>query len=147
MLPANETDTAITCALLHDLNFPIHRLGYSHLILAVIRYAQGDMPSLTKELYPYVAKRFGYSDWHAIERAIRSATADAWTNRDPQIWELYFPRCRKAPSNKRLIATLAEQLRQNTPPVSGRGRIVRKMSVQLRSAPNEMKSYSLSGSV
>lgn len=121
MLPMQEPRTAFTCAMLHKLSFPIHRLGYSHLILAITRYAQGDMPSLTKELYPYVAKHFGYRDWHAIERAIRSVAADAWANGDPQAWEAYFPRYDRVPSNKRLIATLAEQLQQNTPPVSGRG--------------------------
>ena len=121
MLPSKEMGTSSACAMLHDLNFPVHRLGYGHLILAITRYAQGDMPSLTKELYPYVAKCLGYSDWHAIERAIRYAIAAAWANGDPQAWALYFPRYRKAPSNKQLIATLAELLQQNTPPENGRG--------------------------
>jgi len=120
MLPTKE-ETVATCAMLHKLDFPIHQLGYSHLTLAIIRYAQGDLPSLTKELYPYIAKHFGYRNWCAIERSIRYTIADAWANGDPQTWVLYFPRCKKAPSNKLLIATLAEQLQQNTPPVSERG--------------------------
>lgn len=121
MLPAKEPGAASACTMLHDLNFPVHRLGYSHLILAISRYAQGDLPSLTKELYPFVAKRLGYTDWRSIEHTIRCAIADAWANGDPQAWALYFPRCSKAPSNKQLIAALAERVQQNTPPVNGRG--------------------------
>ena len=121
MLPAKETNTATICTILHKLNFPIHRFGYAHLSLAITRYAQGDMRSLTKEVYPYVAEHFGYTDGRAIECTIRSAIADAWVTGDPQVWGLYFPGCSKAPSNKRLIATLAEQLQQNTPPENGRG--------------------------
>ena len=116
---ANETASAR--AILHKLQFLPHRMGYNHLALAVTRYAKGDVPSLTKELYPYVARRFGYSDWHAVERSIRYAVSSTWKNADRQVWDDYFPYCRKAPTNKLVIATLAECLQQNTPPVSGRG--------------------------
>lgn len=121
MNPIREPGACSACTLLHELDFPVHRLGYSHLILAITRYAKGDMPSLTKELYPYVARRLGYHDWHAIERTIRYSITNAWANGDPQVWAVYFPRSKRAPSNKQLIATLAEQVQQNTPPESGRG--------------------------
>lgn len=121
MLPTKEPSATSACTLLHDLAFPAHRLGYSHLILAITYYAQGNMPSLTKELYPYLARRLGYRDWHAIERTIRYTIKDVWAHRDPQAWAVYFPCCQQAPTNKLLIATLAEHLRQNTPPENGRG--------------------------
>lgn len=117
----HEPGACCACTLLHELEFPVHRLGYSHLIIAITRYAKGDMPSLTKDLYPYVARRLGYHDWHAVERTIRYSIKNAWANGDPQIWSFYFPRCKKAPSNKYLIATLAEQVQQNTPPGIRRG--------------------------
>ena len=121
MLIEEEIAASSTRAVLHSLSFPVHRNGYNHLLLAITRYAQGDMPSLTKELYPYVAKAFGYVDWYPIEHSIRTVILDAWKNGDPQTWAVYFPHRDKAPSNKLLIATLAEQLQENTPPVSGRG--------------------------
>ena len=124
MLPVNEIDSpafAFTSAMLRELSFPVHRFGYDHMIVAVTRYAKGDMQSLTKELYPYVADYFGYSDWHAIEHSLRSVITDTWEVRNPQVWEQYFPHLRKAPSNKRFIATLAERLQQNTPPENERG--------------------------
>lgn len=123
MLPTKSAtpDSIYISTDLHNLNCPVHRFGYDHLIVAVKRYARGDMESLSKELYPYVADQFGYTDWRAIERSIRSVIADAWDNRDPRVWALYFPRFLKAPSNKQFIATLAQRLQQNSPPENERG--------------------------
>lgn len=121
MLPVPERETVTVCTMLHKLGFPVHRSGYSLLTLAITQYAQGEMQSLTKELYPFIAQHFGCSDGRAIECAIRSVIADAWATGDPQTWALYFPGLRKPPSNKLLIATLAEYLQQNTPPEAGRG--------------------------
>lgn len=123
MLPTESVnpDTIFVCADLHSLGCPVHRFGYDHLIVAIRRYARGDIESLSKELYPYVAEQFGYTDWRAIERSIRAEITDGWDNGDPQVWKLYFPHHQKAPSNKQFIATLAERLQQNTPPESERG--------------------------
>ena len=103
------------CSILHKLGYPVHRLGYSYLLIAATRYAQGDIQSLSKELYPYVADLFGYCDWPPVENAIRSATEYAWGNGSSQIWDDLFPSNHKMPTNKQLIATLAEYLQQNTP--------------------------------
>ena len=121
-----EPNTAITiaptlCTLLHKLGYPAHRLGYTYLLIAVTRYAEGDIQSLSKELYPYIADLFGYSDWPPIENAIRSATDNAWENGPVEVWQSLFPCSTKAPTNKQLIATLAEYLQQNTPPNTERG--------------------------
>ena len=124
MLPVKESDSpavAYTAAMLHELSCPIHRFGYDYAILAVTRYAKGDMQSLSKELYPYIAGRFGYADWHPIERSIRTAISNGWANGDPLVWNQYFPNVEKAPSNKLFIVTLAERLQQNTPPETERG--------------------------
>lgn len=118
MLTPPDTTTANTaaiCSMLRSLGFPAHRLGYSFLILAIAEYSQGNIQSLSKDLYPHIASLFGYLDWHPVEHAIRSATEDAWNNSNCEIWRYYFPVCVKAPSNKQLIATLADHLQQNTP--------------------------------
>lgn len=102
---------ADTIKMLHELQIGIHRLGYRQLFIAIPCYALDNNQSLSKELYPYVAEYYGYKDWHPVEHAIRVAIIDAWEHRDPFTWEYYFPGSKKAPSNKRFIATLAERLK------------------------------------
>lgn len=99
-----------TIHMLHELNIPIHRLGYKQLHLAIPRYAQDDTQSFTKELYPYVAAHWGHSNWQTVEHTIRMAILYAWEHRDPQVWEQYFPNSTRPPSNKQFIVTLAERL-------------------------------------
>lgn len=100
-----------TCQMLHVLNFAIHRLGYKQLVLLVPCYALDPTQSLSKELYPYVAKYFGYISWQPVEHAVRVAILDAWERRNPEVWMQYFPGMQKPPSNKQFIATLAERLK------------------------------------
>lgn len=109
-----------TCAMLHELQIGIHRNGYRQLVILIPCYALDENQSLSKELYPYVAERYGYASWQAVEHAVRIAILEAWKRRNVAVWEKYFPGMRKPPSNKQFIATLAEQLKK-TPPVSGRG--------------------------
>lgn len=97
-------------SMLHELNIAVHRTGYKQLTIAILRYAQDDAQSLTKEVYPFVAKRLRYSDWRAVEHAIRICILHGWLHRTPEVWDKYFPGLRKAPSNKLFIATLADQL-------------------------------------
>ena len=96
---------------LHELGIPVHRVGYKHLCIAIPHFAEDDMQSLTKELYPYIAESLGSSDWHTIEHSIRVVILDAWERRDSEIWENYFPNSRRSPSNKLFIATLAELIK------------------------------------
>lgn len=104
-----------TCKMLHELQIGIHRLGYKQLALLIPCYCLDDNQSLTKELYPYAAQCFGYCSWQSVEHAVRIAIMDAWKQRDPSVWERYFPGMEKPPTNKQFIATLAERLK-NTPP-------------------------------
>lgn len=96
--------------LLRELGFAAHRVGYQQLCIAIPCYAQDATQSLVKEIYPCIAKRFGYTNWCAVEHAIRCSIHDAWQARDPAVWAARFPNCRRPPSNKRFIATLAQCL-------------------------------------
>ena len=100
-----------TITMLHELNISIHRLGYKYLTVAVPCYSFDDAQSLTKEVYPYVAHCFDCTDWHSVERSIRTVILTAWDHHDPEVWEQYFPNLKKPPSNKQFIAVLAEQLK------------------------------------
>lgn len=97
--------------MLHELALPKHRRGYSCLCVGVPRFAIDTTQSMTKELYPYIAKVFEYQDWRAVEHGIRDVIQAAWEDRDPAVWEKYFPNQSKVPSNKQFIATLAERIK------------------------------------
>lgn len=99
-----------TIQMLHDLNCPIHRIGYRHLSQAIPYFAQSSSQSLSKEVYPKVTEHFGNLDCRAVEHSIRSTIQDAWNRRDPVMWRIYFPHADRAPSNKLFISTLAERL-------------------------------------
>lgn len=101
----------VICHILLSLQFPAHRIGFQQLCLAIPQFARDTTQSLTKDLYPYIAKAMGYEDWRAVEHSIRDVIAKAWEKGDRQIWELYFPGAETAPSNKRFIATMARFIR------------------------------------
>ena len=97
--------------MLHELSLPKHRRGYSCLCIGIPRFALDQSQSLSKELYPFIAEYYGYSDWHAVESAVRDIILAAWENRNPAVWEKYFPNQSRVPVNKLFIATLAERIR------------------------------------
>lgn len=104
-----------TITMLRQLRMSTHRLGYKYLTVAVPMYANDDGRSLTKEIYPDVARHFGGVNRCSVEQSIRMVILDAWERRDPAAWEVYFPGQQKAPSNKQFLAVLAERLRYAAP--------------------------------
>lgn len=112
-VPTQETDCAQHISIrnvLRTLGIPAHRKGFRQLSIAITIFAQDDTQSITKELYPATAKLTGIDDWRLVERDIRTAIQYAWTNRDPSIWDIYFPTLSKAPSNKVFITAMVEML-------------------------------------
>ena len=99
---------AVTNLLIH-LGIQPSRIGFSQLRIAITLYIQDPTQSLSKELYPAVAKQFGSSSKN-IERSIRAAIATAWESRDEKAWSI-FPDYNAPPSNKLFIATLAQLLK------------------------------------
>lgn len=99
--------------LLLALGIPPKRDGYRYLREAIPMMAQNPTQSVTKELYPAVA-RLCHSDGGNVERSIRSAIHSAWQHRDERVWQLYFspdasgtvPR----PTNASFISRLADAL-------------------------------------
>jgi two-component system response regulator (stage 0 sporulation protein A) len=87
--------------------------GSTYLHHAVPLYAADPLQSVTKVLYPEVAKRCGCKASH-VERDIRNAILSAWKKRDENIWRLYFPAdgtgTVKRPTNSEFIARMAQCL-------------------------------------
>jgi len=85
--------------------------GYNCLREAILLMAKDRDQSVTKELYPAVAKICG-GDRKSVERTCRSAIEKAWLRRDDQLWRLYFPAdgggAPRRPTNGEFISRLAD---------------------------------------
>lgn len=103
--PQEETRVAVH---LHALGFRTNLDGYRQLCEGIPIFAQNPGMLLSKELYPAIGEMFRLPDCRTVEHSIRKAITDAWTRRDPIIWEKYFPGAGTAPTNKVFISKLAE---------------------------------------
>lgn len=116
-LSVRRFDPAVSMSnMLLNLNVSTKRKGFRCLETAVALYMKDPGQSVTKMLYPAVAKQVGGSK-DSVERAIRSSIHAAWQQRDDKIWQLYFAPARNGsvprPTNRVFIATLAECLKRN----------------------------------
>lgn len=89
--------------------------GYRYLVEAVELFFKDPEQSMTKELYPAVAARFGATG-QQVERAIRGCIQDAYTKRRDELWRLYFPAGRdgrvRSVTNSHFISRIADMLRR-----------------------------------
>lgn len=95
------------------LSFSTKHNGYNYLIEAILMMTANPAQSVTKELYPAIAKIFHCGSRH-VERSVRSAMESAWDHGDPAIWQQYFPDAQRRPSNAVFISRLADDLRRET---------------------------------
>lgn len=88
--------------------------GFACLREAVLLSTREECVSVTKVLYPEVAKRCGCQSVH-VERNIRSAIETAWETRDETVWRMYFVPDGSGkvtrPTNAAFISRLADCLR------------------------------------
>ena len=68
--------------------------GFTCLCHAIRLMRENPGQSLTKELYPDVARICGGTS-QRVERAIRSVIRDAWLHRDDSVWRAYFTSSRQ----------------------------------------------------
>ena len=105
--PREETRVAVH---LHSLGFRTNLDGYRQLCEGIPIFAQNPGMLLSKELYPAIGEIFSLPDCRTVEHSIRKAITDAWSRRNPVIWEKYFPGATEAPTNKVFVSKLAEML-------------------------------------
>ena len=106
----------IVSDIMHQIGVPAHIKGYQYLryaiILTVNDYTM--MNSVTKELYPTVAKVFKTTP-SRVERAIRHAIEVAWDRGDVDVLSSYFgytiQNSRGKPTNSEFIAMISDKLR------------------------------------
>ena len=110
-----ELERYITEIML-DIGVPAHLRGYHYLRDAILLSGR-DMEvvsSVTKLLYPTIAKRFKTTD-QKVERAIRNAIEVSWTRGNTETFEKMFGYSassgRTRPTNSEYIARIADKVR------------------------------------
>ena len=102
--------------ILHQIGVPAHIKGYQYLRYAILMTIEDSevINSVTKVLYPTVAKRFGTTT-SRVERAIRHAIEVAWDRGDIDTLNSFFgytiQGARGKPTNSEFIAMIADSLR------------------------------------
>ena len=110
-----ELEKYITDIML-DIGVPAHLKGYHYLRDAILLSGR-DMEvvsSVTKLLYPTVAKRFKTTN-QKVERAIRNAIEVSWERGNTETFEKMFgysaQEGRTRPTNSEYIARIADMIR------------------------------------
>ena len=110
-----ELERYITEIML-EIGVPAHLKGYHYLRDAILLSGR-DMEvvsSVTKLLYPTVAKRFKTTD-QKVERAIRNAIEVSWTRGNVETFEEMFGYSassgKSRPTNSEYIARVADKIR------------------------------------
>ena len=113
----NDTDLEIVVSdIMHELGVPAHIKGYQYLREAILLTVNAPdmMSSVTKVLYPTVAKTFSTTA-SRVERAIRHAIEVAWDRGDIDVLSSYFgytiQNSRGKPTNSEFIAMISDKLR------------------------------------
>ena len=102
--------------IIHQVGIPAHIKGYQYLRCAILMTIEDAdiINSVTKVLYPTVAKRFGTTT-SRVERAIRHAIEVAWDRGDIDTLNSFFgytiQNNRGKPTNSEFIAMIADNLR------------------------------------
>lgn len=105
-----KTDPVIYISnLLLALDISTKHNGFSYLKESILLMAKDPAQSVTKVLYPEVARICGCHKEN-VERSIRTALDKAWERRDKIKWQQYFPNAEQRPSNAVFISRLAEAM-------------------------------------
>ena len=115
MFSDTELELQIT-EIIHKIGVPAHIKGYHYLRESIMLAVKDSeiINSVTKQLYPTVAKRFNTTS-SRVERAIRHAIEVAWDRGDVEVLNSYFGytihNSRGKPTNSEFIAMIADKLR------------------------------------
>lgn len=110
-----ELERYITEIML-EIGVPAHLKGYYYLRNAIMLTGRDVevVTSVTKLLYPVIAKRFKTTD-QKVERAIRNAIEVSWERGNTQTFEKLFgystQNGRHRPTNSEYIARIADKIR------------------------------------
>lgn len=106
----------VVTEIIHQIGVPAHIKGYHYLREAILLAVNDPdiINSVTKQLYPSVAKRFSTTS-SRVERAIRHAIEVAWDRGDVDVLTSYFGytihNTKGKPTNSEFIAMISDKLR------------------------------------
>ena len=113
---STEDIEALVTNMIHEVGVPAHIKGYSYLRTAIMLVLEDRqlIESITKLLYPTVAKKFSTSS-SRVERAIRHAIEVAWDRGDTDTLNNLFGftinQSKGKPTNSEFIAMISDKLR------------------------------------
>ena len=107
------TPGARTEKLLKSLKINENHQGFSYLSDGILMLAKDPDLSITKNLYPDIARLHRKKASH-VERSIRSALECGFLLGDPALWQSYFPGTKKRPSNGQFLTEIARRIREGT---------------------------------
>lgn len=102
--------------MIHEIGVPAHIKGYQYLREAIMMSVEdpGMISSITKILYPTIAKRFQTTP-SRVERAIRHAIEVAWSRGKMETLDALFGYTidtgKGKPTNSEFIALIADRIR------------------------------------
>lgn len=114
--PGTENMEIVVTDVIHQLGVPAHIKGYHYLREAILSSIEDPelLESITKLLYPTVAKRFDTTS-SRVERAIRHAIEIAWDRGNLDTLNAFFGytvnTCKGKPTNSEFIALITDKLR------------------------------------
>ena len=114
--PGTENMEIVVTDVIHQLGVPAHIKGYHYLREAILSSIEDPelLESVTKLLYPTVAKRFDTTS-SRVERAIRHAIEIAWDRGNLDTLNAFFGytvnTCKGKPTNSEFIALSTDKLR------------------------------------
>ena len=114
-MPIRDLEQDVT-NMIHEIGVPAHIKGYQYLREAIMMSVEdpGMISSITKILYPTIAKRFQTTP-SRVERAIRHAIEVAWSRGRMETLDALFGYTidtgKGKPTNSEFIALIADRIR------------------------------------
>ena len=114
----SESLDAVVSDIMRQIGVPAHIKGYQYLRKSILMTIEAPelIHSVTKELYPDIAKEFGTTP-SRVERAIRHAIEVAWDRGDVDVLNSFFgytiQSSRGKPTNSEFIAMISDKLSLN----------------------------------
>ncbi|MCL2108768.1 MAG: hypothetical protein FWH20_05425 [Oscillospiraceae bacterium] len=119
--PQEEPETRdielITARVVEKIGFTHDIIGTNYIIHAVLTVIYGDKrePSMSKDIYPVLAKKFKKTDW-SISRAIRTAIIRTWRITDTEILQENYTANidydTGIPTNRQMIFHIVSQVKR-----------------------------------
>lgn len=115
VIPEKDLEQDVT-DMIHEIGVPAHIKGYQYLREAIMMAVgdQGTISSITKVLYPTIAKRYQTTP-SRVERAIRHAIEVAWSRGRMETLDALFGYTidtgKGKPTNSEFIALIADRIR------------------------------------